>query len=73
MQQIEAQSGFNFTQNITIPDFAEQLQDLLGNSVNISEFLDGVLGTRVFFVVFFRRAVIDCLVLLFYFHLHSLY
>lgn len=45
MEQIESASGFNFTQNITVPDFAAQLQEILGESVNISAFLDTVIGT----------------------------
>eukprot|EP00026_Physarum_polycephalum_P001035 Phypoly_transcript_01036.p1 GENE.Phypoly_transcript_01036~~Phypoly_transcript_01036.p1 ORF type:complete len:1168 (+),score=174.37 Phypoly_transcript_01036:78-3581(+) len=44
MTQIEEQSGFNFTQNITIPDFAAQLQELLGDNVNVTDFLDSIIG-----------------------------
>ena len=44
MQQISAASGFDFSQNITIPNLAAQLQLLLGETVNITEYLESVIG-----------------------------
>jgi hypothetical protein len=44
MQNIEASSGLNFSQPIIVGNLTQQLEAILGDTVNISQFLDNAIG-----------------------------
>lgn len=44
MASVENSTGINFTQPIIIGNLSQQLQDILGSTVNISQFLDNTIG-----------------------------
>lgn len=69
MQQIEAATNFSFSQNITVPNFAQRLQLILGSTVNITAYLDQFIGTFyinfniLFITILFLCIFVFCLLI----------